>query len=178
MDICHAGCKPKGYALCVREHSLPQSVAEHDHRIHSTVKFHAKHQGEKALILKRGGPCILRHTKKQAPKPLTHDPEKSLCASVLIVLKSLLLVLNLVLFPPLVRVSDLLVINTCWEFPPVPILMLKMMFQISVLRSLTSLFFSPILASFLPSAHYYVASRGRRLDTTPNYPPIDRTMSI
>ena len=113
MDICHAGGKPKRCALCVREHSLPQSVAEHDHRIHSAVKFHAKHQGEKALILKRDGHCILRHTKKQAPKPLTHDPEKSLRASVLIVLKSLLLLLNLVLFPPLVRVSDLLVINTC-----------------------------------------------------------------
>lgn len=93
---------------------MRQSVAEHGHHIHSAeMKFHAKHQGEKALILKRDGQRILRHTKKQAPKPLKHDPEKSLCDSVLIVLKSLLLLLNLVLFPPLVRVSDSLVINTC-----------------------------------------------------------------
>lgn len=121
MGICHAACKPQRCASCVREHSLPQSVAEHGHRIYSAVKFHAKHQGEKALILKRDGQCILIHIKKQAPKPPNHDPEKSLCDSVLIVLKSLLVLLNLVLFPPLVRVSDLLMINTCREFPPVPL---------------------------------------------------------
>lgn len=105
--------KPQRCASCVREHSLPQSGAEHGHHIHSAMKFHAKHQGGKVLILKRDGQRILIHIKKQAPKPPNHDPEKSLCDSVLIVLKSLLLLLNLVLFPPLVRVSDLLAINTC-----------------------------------------------------------------